>query len=126
MIDAETVDAMLRNDPDVSIVDHPSEFAYTVDVSVGDMPRPGRILIDGATSTSCVVFSTESVDEHLGEAFQTSERVANVALAHHLDVGFFFRAAIFREDSLPLAVTNTLQALAFVKINYDDMVRAKG
>jgi hypothetical protein len=125
MIDEQELDAMLRLDPDVSIVDEPAHLVFTVDVSVAGMAGSGRINVSAATSKTCVVFTTESVSEYLGEAFQACERVANVALAVDSKGKFILRAAVLRDDSVPMAVTNTLQALAVVKITYDQLVSAK-
>ncbi len=126
MIDAQTVDWVLDNDPDVSIIDRPGEFEYTVDVSVGGMTGSGRIMITGRTSKTCVVFTTEPVSANLREALRACEQVAGVTIAIDHGGEFCFRAAVLRADSVPFAIMNTLQFLAIVKIKFDEMVRAKG
>lgn len=124
MLDERLVDRFLRNDPDVSIIDDEPEFVYTLDVSVDGLTGAARIWT--RATTTCLIFTTESVQDNLGEAFQASEQVANVALAPSPEGEVCLRSAILRDASLPMAVTNTLQALALVKIRYDELVAAIG
>jgi hypothetical protein len=87
-------------------------------VTVDGFPGRAHIGIAGLINPIFLVFFEQVPHEHLDEAFAAAEMVASVGITL-IDGSHYLRSAIVKDFSEPLAVTNSLQALAIAKLNFD-------
>lgn len=119
LLDAKTVEAELRKDPDILEIKELSDFAWIVETRLGmDLPFSARVAISGRLSDEFIVFWAFVDTDTVPEALMTSGPFSNVGLAKDGLDGYHLRTAIFKKSSLPAAVGGSLRAVATAWIRY--------
>ena len=126
MIDRELLDAYLRNDTDVAIVQRISTSGYDLLVTIPGMEEQGLqapILVTNDVNPIFLNMYARVSDDHLQAAIRATGVIGAIGLGTLGDDAFALRYTIFMEHSDPLALTNGLRALAMA---YWEYVKAGG